>query len=251
MPETLHGTETTNELNDNDSSKHSVLRHSTNDLDRMQGDHNTETYDNLTATTSSLSNRDLGSDAGIYLDHQTYDQLMNDRERKEYLETKLDEKNVENWRLKKNLDTMRIEFSLCKEKLKQQNQVQRYSGSFGSINATASLGRTCLQCLLYPRETKEKSTQTDRLLTPSPVPPLTKGVNDMFATPLTPNSNNTSFDHAAVGMLAPAAHKVSKSVATIQPLSLNFSNVLESENRDFNSSNINTTIGKCRSFTKA
>ncbi|KAM7358840.1 swallow [Cochliomyia hominivorax] len=247
MPETLHGTETASQLHQNDSNKHSILSQSTNDLDRIQDHHNTENYDNLTTTTSSLSTRDLASDAGgIVLDHQTYDQLINDRERKDYLETKLDMKNEENWRLKKNLDTMRIEYSLCKEKLKQQSLMQRNSGSFGSINATATLGRTCLQCLLYPKETKEKATQTDGLLTPSPVPPLNKAGNEMFATPLTPTSQNNSFDHAAVGMLAPVGQKISKSVATIQPLSLNFSNLVEQDNREFNSSNINTTIGFLR-----
>ncbi|KAI8122245.1 hypothetical protein FF38_07668 [Lucilia cuprina] len=246
MPDTLHGTEKARTDLNNDSKIHNELRRSTNDLDRICDQSDTEIYDNLTATTSSLSNRDLGSDAGILLDKQTYEQLLSDKERKDYLQTKLEEKNAENCRLKQNLDTMRIEYSMCKDKLKQQTQAQRFSGSFGSINAAASLGRTSLQCLLYPPESRDKSTQTDRMLTPSPVPPLAKQANDIFATPLTPDSNNNSFDHAAVGMLAPAAHKVSKTVATIQPLSLNFSNLLEQESRDFNSSNINTTMGFLR-----
>ncbi|XP_065361021.1 protein swallow [Calliphora vicina] len=253
MPETLHGTETTVPELNNDSKIHGVLHHSTNDLDRIHDPHNdlqsdpdTEIYDNLTTTTSSLSTRDLGSDAGILLDKQTFEQLLSDKERKDYLQTKLEEKNAENCRLKLNLEKMRIEYSDCKDKLKQI-QTQRFTGSFGSINAVAnSLGRTSLHSLLYPQESREKSTQTDRILTPSPVPPLNKQNNDMFATPLTPDSNNNSFDHAAVGMLAPAAHKVSKCVATIQPLSLNFSNLVEQDSRDFNSSNINTTMGFLR-----
>lgn len=245
MPETLHGTETTAPELNNASKTRGLLRRSANDLDRindLQSDHDTDNFDNLTATTSSLSTRDLGSDAGIFVDKQTYEQLLSDRERKDYLQTKLEEKNAENWRLKQNLDTMRIEYSMCKDKLKQQAQAQRFSGSFGSINAVATLGRTSLQNFLYPQETEEKSTQTDRILTP----PLNKPGNDMFATPLTPDSNNNSFDHAAVGIFAPAPHKVLKSVATIQPLSLNFSNLVEQDSHDFNSSNINTTMGESK-----
>lgn len=248
MPETLHGTETTIPELRNAAG---ILRHSINDLDRMhdgdnhelQSDHELENYDNLTATTSSSSTRDLGPDAGIFLDKHTYEQLLY---RRDYLQTMLEEKNAENWRLKQNLEKMRIDYTMCKDKLNQQiSQPQRLSGSCSSIGGTASLGRNSLQCLLYAQETKEKSTQTERLLTPSPAPPALLNTNSvMFATPLTPDSNNNSFDHAAVGMMAPAAHKVPKHIATIQPLSINFSNIAEQDSRDFNSSNIDNTMGE-------
>lgn len=248
MPETLHGPESTIPKLHNTSKMGSILCRSTNDLDHMhelQDDNELDNFENLTATTSSSSTREFGPDAGIFLDKLTYEQLLNDKERMDYLETKLQEKNADYCRLKQNLDTMRIEYTMCKDKLKQQTQSQRFSGSFGSISAAAALGRNSLQCLLYPQEAKEKSTQTERLLTPSPAPHLMQRNVETYATPLTPESNS-SFDHAAMGIMAPAAHKATKTIATIQPLSLNFSNLVEQDSRDFNSSNINNTIGYLR-----
>lgn len=251
MPETLsapRSEESVPELR-NAPKKRYIMRHSTNDLDHLHeqesvnSDHDTENFDNITATTSS-SSRELGQDAGIYLDKQTYEQLLNDKERCEYLQTKMEEKNAENWRLKQNLDTMRIEYTMCKDKLKQLNQQQRMSGSFGLASGVGTVGRTSLQCLLSHQETHDRATQTESVLTPSPVPPLAPLVNrtEMFNTPLTPDSNNNSFDHAAVGVMAPAALKVHKTIATIQPLSLNFSNLMEQDNsRD---GSINNTMGK-------
>ncbi|XP_013111924.1 protein swallow [Stomoxys calcitrans] len=235
MPETLSGPrsiESVPELR-NSSKRRGILRHSTNDLDDMRdqesviSDHDTENFDNITATTSS-SSRELGQqDAGIYLDKLTYDQLLSDKERCEYLETKMEEKKAENWRLKQNLDTMRIEYTLCKDKLKQINQNQRLSGQFGIMGN--ALGRSSLQSLFHQQETAEKGTQTENMLTPSPVPPLLNRP-EMFDTPLTLDSNNNSMDNAAVGALAPAPIKVAKTIATIQPLSLNFSTIMEQDN---------------------
>lgn len=245
MPETLsgpNGGESIAELH-RTPSKSSILRYSADDLDHMHeqesqlSEHESENFDNLTGTTSS-SSRDMRQEAGIFLDKHTYEQLLSAKDRYEYLQSKLEEKNADFWRLKKNLETMRVEYTLCKDKLKQLTQNQRISATLGNSNMGA---RTSLHSLLYPHETIEKSTQTENILTPSPVAPLANG-NEMFATPLTPESNNNSFDHAAVGMLAPAALKVHKTVATIQPLSLNFSNLMDQDNS--RECSINNTMGK-------
>lgn len=235
LPETLYGPEGNARELSNDSKKGNNLHHSISDLDRMN---DTENHDNTTATTSSLlSTKDLKANTGVFLDKETYEQFLNNKDLIDYLKSKLEEKNAENWRLKQNLDTVRIEFTICKDKLKQQNQPQRFSGSFGNINNAANvLGKTSMQSLLYTRETKEKAVQTEKI--------LNKETNEMFATPLTPDSNNNSVDHAAIGKNAPAAMKISKSVATIQPISLNFSNLAEQDSRDLNISSINNTMGK-------
>uniref|UniRef100_A0A1I8MS26 Protein swallow n=1 Tax=Musca domestica TaxID=7370 RepID=A0A1I8MS26_MUSDO len=256
MPETLSGHKSVESVQGlrNVPQKRGILRHSTNDLDHIHdhesaiSDHDTENFDNITGTTTtSSSSREIQQDAGIYLDKQTYEQLLSDRERGEYLQSMMDEKKAEIWRLKQNLDTMRIEYTMCKDKLKQMNQTHRLSlGGMGGgggagvgfgLNAMTSVSRNSLQCLLAQQETHDKATQTENLLTPSPVPPL-------FDTPLTPDPNNNSFDHNAVGVMAPAHLKVPKNIATIQPLSLNFSNLLEQDNsRDCS---INNTMGFLR-----
>ncbi|TMW48140.1 hypothetical protein DOY81_006773 [Sarcophaga bullata] len=242
LPETLYGTNrNAQELNEN-CNKHNNLHYSENDLDRLN---NTENYDTTTTatTSSSLSSKALKTDTGVFLDKETYEQFLNNRDLVDYLRSKLEEKNAENWRLKQNLDTVRIEFTICKDKLKQQSQAQRFSDSFGNINTAAGvLGRTSLQSQLYTRDTKEQAVQTDEILSTSPLSPQKKKTDEMFATPLTPDSYNNSLDHAAIGKLAPAPMKISKSVATIQPISLNFSNLAEQDSRDFSSSSINNTM---------
>lgn len=240
--------------------KRGILRHSTNDLDQIHdehesaiSDHDTENFDNITGTTSS-SSREMIQDAGIYLDRQTYEQLLSDRDRGEYLQSMMDEKKAEIWRLKQNLENMRIEYTMCKDKLRQMNQAQRMSlgggigggmglGSYG-LNSVTNVSRTSLQCLLAQQETHDKATQTETMLTPSPVPSLAvPNRAEMFDTPLTPDSNNNSFDHNAVGVMAPAHLKVPKTIATIQPLSLNFSNLLEQDN---SRESCNNTMGFLR-----
>ncbi|XP_061386094.1 protein swallow [Musca vetustissima] len=266
MPETLSGPKSVESAADgirNVPQKRGILRHSTNDLDDIRdhesaiSDHDTENFDNITGTTttSTSSSRDIIQDAGIYLDKQTYEQLLSDRERGEYLQSMMDEKKAEIWRLKQNLDTMRIEYTMCKDKLKQLNQTQRMSlggggtgglgGPYG-LNSITNVSRNSLQCLLsQQQEFHDKATQTENLLTPSPVPPLMlANRTEMFDTPLTPDSNNNSCDHNAIGVMAPAHLKVPKNIATIQPLSLNFSNLLEQDNsRDCS---INNTMGFLR-----
>ncbi|XP_075162265.1 swallow [Haematobia irritans] len=260
MPETLSGPRSIEHVPQirNTPPKRGILRHSTNDLDDMReqesilSDHDTENFDNITATTSSSSRDSAQQDAGIYLDKDTYEKLLNDRERCEYLETKMEEEKAAYWRVKHNLDTMRIEYTMGMDKLKRQlEQTQRMSGRF-SIGGMMgnSLGRSSLPSLSdgHPN-TMDKGTQTDSLLTPSPMPSSHNRHELSIPGCLTPDSNNNSFDNAAVGVLAPAHPRIPKSIAaiqpTIQPLSLNFSNIMEQDNSR-GEANINNTMGFIR-----
>lgn len=258
MPETL-GIDNSAALNDlaaAGNKKCGLLRHSTNDLsDLHHSDAETENFDNFTTTTTSSASSTREAimmigrqDAGIFVDKPTYEDLVNSKLRCDYLQSKLDEKNAEMWRLKQNLDTMRIDYTLCKDKLKQNQNMQRLSGSFGSFANVGTLGRSSLQSLLYAEAAgnednrREKSTQTVTMLTPSPVLPSSNGNGIYAATPLTPESHNNSMDNAALGILAPVVFKQAKTIATIQPISLNFSNLAEQDSREY--SHNNNTMGK-------
>ncbi|XP_022219118.2 protein swallow [Drosophila obscura] len=125
----------------------------------------------------------------------------------DFLQTKLDDKAMENLQLRRNIDALRIDLTDCQEKLKRNQHYSLRPPNF------------------CPHASVPKATQTDQEL-------LSFALADS-ATPL-PDSNpkNLTYDSSAgsieVALLsvAPAARKPNpgKPKKNIQPLSLDFSN---------------------------
>ncbi|KAL9902667.1 swallow isoform 1-T1 [Glossina fuscipes fuscipes] len=180
------------------------------------------------------------SESLIHVGKDTYAQLLSDKERNDYLQSKLEEKNNENWQLKKNIDTMRIELTQCKDKLQQIKKLQKQqtlSDSYGCL-----LGTEKRQSWQYRSGKFTKATQTDLHLSPSTALRL-RLTKDILNTSTTPDSNNNNFDYESLGVRAPLVVKMPKIVTTIQPISLNFSSATEREEHDHD---LNTNMNVSR-----
>uniref|UniRef100_A0A1A9UFT6 Protein swallow n=1 Tax=Glossina austeni TaxID=7395 RepID=A0A1A9UFT6_GLOAU len=180
------------------------------------------------ANNRPAQKNESASESLKHVDKDTYAQLLSDKERNDYLQSKLDEKNAENWRLKRNIDYMRFELTQCKDKLQQTTvklqNAQALPDSYGRVSALGMEKRQLWQC----RSDKfTKATQTDLPLSPS----------------TTPDSNNNGYDYKGLGVRAPLVVKMPKIVTTIQPISLNFGSATEREKHDHD---LNTTMNVLR-----
>ncbi|XP_014094518.3 protein swallow [Bactrocera oleae] len=195
----------------------------------------------------------------------TYALLLDERDRlqsyNDYQQLKLDEKQSEITRLRQNVDFLRVRLSTAEDQLKR-NVSGRYtmngmtSGSFGYSQPSTSgmsywgTGRQSLQGLLYCAAKTTKATQTEfEYHSPPPPPPpspsplhvgLPHNELQSFVTPDTPDANN---NHCVEGTLEGCERNV-KSVAAIQPMSLNFSNYTVAESAELRSATDNVTLRK-------
>nr|Q9U9I5.3 RecName: Full=Protein swallow [Drosophila pseudoobscura pseudoobscura] len=185
--------------------------------------------DELHNLDESLDNSSAGNITDAKTPNDSYERLLSENERlqndkedlksySDYLQTKLDEKAMENMQLRRNFDVLRTDLTDCKEKLKR-NQ----SYSLRSLN-------------FCPPASVPKATQTDHELL-SHAPNISR-LSNMVAiadsgTPLPgSNTNNLTYDSSAgsieVALLsvAPAARQpnAGKPKKNIQPHSLDFSN---------------------------
>uniref|UniRef100_A0A1A9WSP8 Uncharacterized protein n=1 Tax=Glossina brevipalpis TaxID=37001 RepID=A0A1A9WSP8_9MUSC len=170
----------------------------------------------------------------INIDQDTYTQLLSEKERNDYLQEKLDEKNTDILRLKKNIDYMRFELAQCKDKLQQTttklHDAKILSSSYRSVSV---LGMQTKQSWRDSSLKFNKSTQTDITSSSSPMPHVRLAANAIFNSSITPDCNNNSFDYKRVGVRAPVAVKKPRTkTTTIQPISLNFSNTNKQEKHD-------------------
>lgn len=224
LPETL-GESREQHLNIiNTSQKFVFLHHNADDTNNRPAQKN---------ESASESLKHVGKDS--------YAQLLSDKERNDYLQSKLDEKNTENWRLKRNIDYMRFELTQCKDKLQQTTMklqnAQALPDSYGRVNALGMQKRQLWQC----RSIKfTKATQTDLPLSPSAALRL-RLTKEILNTSTTPDSNNNGYDYKGLGVRAPLIVKMPKIVTTIQPISLNFSSATEREQHNHD---LNTTMSK-------
>uniref|UniRef100_A0A034VSX9 Protein swallow n=1 Tax=Bactrocera dorsalis TaxID=27457 RepID=A0A034VSX9_BACDO len=179
------------------------------------------------------------------VDKATYALLLDERDRlqsyNDYQQLKLDEKQSEITRLRQNVDFLRVRLSTAEDQLKR-NVSGRHtlngmtSGPLGYSHSSTSgmpywgTGRQSLQGLLYCATKTTKGTQTEfEHHSPPPPPPpspspLHVGIpnNEMhiFVTPDSPDANN---NQCVEGTLEACERNI-KSVAAIQPMSLNFCN---------------------------
>lgn len=229
--------------------QHHPIHFSADELDRMNestsdGDGEADSSKNTTAatttssssggggtttTTTTTNNSSTNNGGGSDDKSALMQQIINENERiqsqNDYLQTRLDDKITENMRLKRNVDFMRIELTNCKDKLKQSSSASVTSLGVGMVS------RLPLQMLVNNTSMCVKGTQTDLK-----TPPLAQQ-SSLYITPDTPDANNnTMYDSGS------NTGKAGKTVATIQPLSLNFSNITEQYSGEGND-----VSGKCKS----
>ncbi|XP_067613169.1 protein swallow [Eurosta solidaginis] len=190
----------------------------------------------------------VDSTADNCIDKKTLALLLDERDRllsyNDYQQLKLDEKQSEITRLRKNVDFLRVRLSNAEDQLKRNSYGRSMTLTGGTIGGVFGAGysRHSLQGLLYCAAKSSKATQTDKLqLTPTPVHPPTPPpppppsplpldlglpkknvVPLLYVTPDTPDANNNMNVEGAVA--CPARNI--KTVATIQPMALNFSNCI-------------------------
>lgn len=217
----------TNNHND-DHTNNSNNNHKNNSSDSS----NPKNNDNNNINSNSAGSQEIssGASASDSIDKEIYTQLLHENERiqsySEHLQMKLDEKTGENMRLKRNIDYLRIELTNCQDKLKQKERLANPSNLIlPSAMINCQPGRI------------SKATQTAYLKTPSPQPTTTA---DVFITPDTPDSgrNNNNITRTIFDDYSNSGANNVKSVATIQPLSLNYSHVMEPSNGDSSDSNV-------------
>uniref|UniRef100_A0A0A1XSJ4 Protein swallow n=1 Tax=Zeugodacus cucurbitae TaxID=28588 RepID=A0A0A1XSJ4_ZEUCU len=179
------------------------------------------------------------------VDKATYALLLNERDRlqsyNDHQQMILDEKQSEIIRLRHNVDVLRVQLSTIEDQLKRngsgrQGLTGMTSGSFGHSQSVTNgmpywaTGRQSLQGLLYCASKTTKATQTEfaRHTPPPPPPPspsplhlgLPHNEQHLFVTPEMSDDNN---NHCVDGTTETTERNM-KSVAAIQPMSLNFSN---------------------------
>lgn len=179
----------------------------------------------ITASNSSNSSvsHNTSSNHSSCIDKQMYVQLLHENERiqsySDFIQSKLDDKNAENLRLKRNMEYLRIELSNCKDKMKKQSLPLGSSmggGISSSLYGSHSINRlssaSSLQSVHYTPITKiNRATQTE-FATPVQMPQAIT----IFVTPDTPTAKrqNQLFGNT-----------MQKS--QVKPMVLNFSNMAD------------------------
>lgn len=90
----------------------------------MNSNNNNDNDNNNNNNNKAEAN--IEKESSIYVNKEFYEQLIGFKEQNEVLQSRLEQRSLENFRLKQNLDTLRLELTNCSDELKATKREQRY-----------------------------------------------------------------------------------------------------------------------------